>query len=790
MKDQILQNILDALRSGYLDPAYQQKQYLNDLAMLLYNKQELTQDEIQDLKDLIIICNITYNDTDRELLPIEDGVYDLLLEKYKQYNPNFQVGAEVIQFKPSENSNPINSKNQLEMIPVFTKIPIEDQDYITNGFYTEDLYIDETDYIDHRDFDVYGTSPINTEYVSKRTHDTQHNHPELVGTLDKCKFVLDRDAEERGVLNDSNVKTVERDFFGDHIRRGIITPEEKFEIVLELKYDGISIEADCTDEIVSARSRGDTGIGMASDLTPILKGYKFPHRPAGSPMVGVKFEAIITAYDLPYFNKAKNYEYKNCRSAIVGLLSSSDAYKYRDFITLVPLAVEKDVFEKECHSNRYEEINYLNTYFVSKGCPLRFSGSAGNYIENLFMINVFLHEAEFARSYLPFMYDGIVLSYLDKTKRDKLGRENFVNKYSIAVKFNPLKKQTIFRGYTYTVGQDGSITPMIHYDPVEFYGTIHPKSSGHSFARFQELQLHKGDVIDVEYVNDVMPYVSKPYNDYNIENCKNSPLELFPQLCPICGTPIIISDSGKSAKCPNVNCGGRQLARMVNMFAKLNMNGFGEATIRSIGLYHLWEIIDLFVNQNYIEILTTKGFGPGEISNMKSEIDRLLQTPMLDTQMLGSLGFDNVSTRTWELVLAKIPLDQFINGIEMKTNSIFVDTIRSIKGIGPTTCDTIIREYPYFSKDIKYMMKYAQIHKYEPITGKKIRASGFRDELLFASLRNMGLDADDNASVTKDTDILLVMDENSRSSKIDKANKYGVQIVTVKDFVENMDKYL
>lgn len=789
MKDQILQNILDALRSGYLDPAYQQKQYLNDLAMLLYNKQELTQEEIQDLKDLIIICNITYNDTDKELLPIEDGVYDLLLEKYKLYDPHFQVGAEIINFKPSEKSN--NSINSnLDMVPVFTEISPKDQDIITNGYYTEELYIDETDYLDHRDFDAYGSSPINTEYVSKRTHDTQHNHPELVGTLDKCKFVLDRDANERGVLNDSNVKTVERDFFAEHIKRGIIKPDEKFDIVLELKYDGISVEADCTDEIVSARSRGDTGIGMASDLTPILKGYKFPHRPKGSPVVGVKFEAIITAYDLPYFNKAKNYEYKNCRSAIVGLLSSSDAYKYRDFITLVPLAVEQEVFDTVCHSNRYEEIKYLNENFVSKGCPLRYSGCSGTYIENLFMINVFLHEAEFARSYIPFMYDGIVLSYLDKTKRDLLGRENFVNKYSIAVKFNPLKKQTIFRGYTYTVGQDGSITPMIHYDPVEFYGTIHPKSSGHSFARFQELQLHKGDVIDVEYVNDVMPYVSKPYNDYNIENAKNSPLELFPQLCPICGTPVIISDSGKSAKCPNVNCGGRQLARMVNMFAKLNMNGFGEATIQSIGLYHLWEIIDLFVNQNYIDILTNKGFGPGEISNMKSEIDRLLQTPMLDTQMLGSLGFDNVSTRTWELVLAKIPLDQFINGIEMKTDNIFVDTIRSIKGIGPMTCDTIIREYPYFNKDIKYMLKYAQIHKYEPITGKKIRASGFRDELLFASLRNMGLDADDNASVTKDTDILLVIDENAKSSKIDKANKYGVQIVTVKDFVENISKYI
>ena len=45
--------------------------------------------------------------------------------------------------------------------------------------------------------------------------------------------------------------------------------------------------------------------------------------------------------------------------------------------------------------------------------------------------------------------------------------------------------------------------------------------------------------------------------------------EVFPTNCPICGSPIEVSDSGKSAKCVNPDCGGRQLARMVNMFAKL-----------------------------------------------------------------------------------------------------------------------------------------------------------------------------------------------------------------------------
>jgi len=96
MKDIMISNILNDLRSGSLKLAYDNKQYLNDYAMVLYNKTGLSQDELEDFRNIILICNITYNDTDKELLPIEDGIYDLLLEKYKKYDPNFQVGAEVI----------------------------------------------------------------------------------------------------------------------------------------------------------------------------------------------------------------------------------------------------------------------------------------------------------------------------------------------------------------------------------------------------------------------------------------------------------------------------------------------------------------------------------------------------------------------------------------------------------------------------------------------------------------------------------------------------------------------
>ena len=786
----ILKNILSNLRLGNLNEAYSNKQYLNDIGLLIYNKSELSKDDIEDLKDIILIGNITYNDTDKELLPLDDGFYDLLLEKYKKYDPNFQVGAEVIEFKSSDNK--VNTPVVIK--PGMIEIPDEDQDLIMNGMYFDDLNPWGI-CTDRRDFEkVYYNQnhPVDPNYIPKRKHDTTHNHPELVGTLDKCKFVLSKNALDRGVYSDSNVKIVERDFFFDHIQKGIINPDEEFDIILELKYDGISIEADCTDEIISARSRGDTGIGKASDYTPILKGYKFPHRHDDMREIGVKFEAIITEYDLPLFNKAKGYEYKNCRSAIVGLFASSDAYKYRDFITLVPLAVENSIFVDKCNSDRMEEIIYLNEHFVNNNVPLLWSTYKGNYINNLFMIKSFLDEAEFLRKYFKFMYDGIVVSYRDPEKRAVLGRENFVNKYSIAVKFNPMTRQTIFRGYTYTIGQDGSITPMIHYDPVEFYGTIHPKSSGHSYERFKELGLRKGDVINVEYVNDVMPYVSKPDNDWNRQNEMRQPLEEFPRVCPICGTKLEISKSGRSVRCPNNKCGGRSLSRMINMCAKFNMNGLGEATLATINVDHLEDLFSLLhttgdaqYDVDHFRVLSDMGFGPVEISNMRNEVDNLLSKPLLDSEMLGAIGFTGIATKTWELILSKFTIQMIDDFIVHQGLNIFNYEMGLIKGIGPTTTETIFNEWNYFRDDIIYMLNNANIIHYQPVSGKKVRATGFRDKQLFEYLRSLGFDADDNGSLTKDTDILLIPQEGFTSSKTQKATQYGVQIIPVNDFDPN-----
>ena len=91
---------------------------LNELASYIYNIDNniITSDDIEKLKYIIMSCNILYNRTDMTVLPIEDGFYDLLLEKYKVFDPNFQVGSSVIQFRNFKDNDLDNTRKIIQPV--------------------------------------------------------------------------------------------------------------------------------------------------------------------------------------------------------------------------------------------------------------------------------------------------------------------------------------------------------------------------------------------------------------------------------------------------------------------------------------------------------------------------------------------------------------------------------------------------------------------------------------------------------------------------------------------------
>lgn len=782
-----LQDILNELAKGNISIlTFEVKQYISNCSIELLNTtdEEFRNDNhrVEELRNLLMICNILYNRTDRLVLPVEDGVYDLLTESYKRYDPNFQVGSIVVDFVNKIKKTEVNKPNSNE--PIFFYDQVE-RDFIRSKFKESIEFFDKNKF-DKRDiYPIPVTFDCTNEYISKRTHDTKHNHPDLIGTLDKVKFVLDIDAINAGVYNDPNVKILERDFFQNHIKEGIISENQELEMVLELKYDGISVEADCNKLVQSARTRGDTGIGEAADITPILKGYQFKRNNIIlHDTIGVKFEAIILRTDMEEFNKVREYNYANCRTAIIGLFGNSDAIKYQKYITLIPIAVDRNQVPQI--KNRLEEIQFINKLFTTNGEPLRYTYIKGDYKICLYLIKKFAEEAMVAREHLNFMFDGIVVSYLDEGIRERLGRKNYINKYQMAVKFDPLAKLTTFLGYTYEVGQNGVITPMIHYAPVEFFGTIHPKSSGHSYKRFKELKLKEGDIIQVTYQNDVMPYVTSIDCEQNRNNTR--PYCEFPKVCPECGSELVLSKSEKTVLCINKLCPGRTISRMVNMLQKLNIKGFAESTIRQLEVKYLWQLYDVVKDRERVSSI----IGPGNTDNLITALENLKNDPIEDYIIIGSLGFTGCAAQIWKLVFSHITLREFIDKPINEDDGInsLKKELLEIPGIGNSIVNTIFDELILFVDDIRFILDNFNIidSKYL-MRRKQIRFSGCRNKQLEEQLISMGYDADGSGTVTKKTDILIIPYTGYTSSKTSKVSK-DTLVVTMEDFIEFQDEYL
>ena len=410
---------------------------ISEITVHLINNPVWNNDDTK-IADLILrISNILYNNSSIEILPLDDGLYDQLLVIYKRYDSNYQVGAYPVFYEEKSQNEIFNKK---EMVTLVDRSKI----------YTDDIYYQN----------CYLERPVNMVFtirdpITKRLINTTHKYPELVGTLDKCKFVLNQDARDKDVYDKPSVQIFERDYIHKCLDKGVIKPDEIFDMVGELKYDGVSVEAEVQgDTIISALSRGDTADNIASDLTPILGGYVFPfaNKIPKDVKFGIKFEAIITKKHLDELSIIRGKGYKNCRNAIIGLFGASDAYKFIDYITLIPLSCSLEL-------DRIDELKFLNKYYNS-GEYNRYIQFRGNYQQILFQIKQFVESAEAVRIALPYMIDGVVISFTDKNKIDALGRENSVNKYQMAIKFNPKKVRTIFLGYTYSIGKSGYIIPM------------------------------------------------------------------------------------------------------------------------------------------------------------------------------------------------------------------------------------------------------------------------------------------------------------------------------------------
>lgn len=738
-----LQNIYNRILTGNPVLSNEEIEYINNLSKRVISNGKIEEKDLKEVLLVLQISNALYNNGAN--LVINDNLYDGLVNLCKVQNIPAPIGAPNINFNIQEEKYDLLNNKDEGPLQVVQVVPNREEYMFYPSLTTNSTFPRKEDFIYHED---------NT-LIKKKSRNVSHKY-DMCGTLDKCKYVLNVDAQREGAFYDHSVQIFEKDFLGLYCQQGILNPSY-IELILELKYDGISIEAEVQgSKIISACTRGDTTNNEAADLTPIFGGLEFSRAKgivSDSEIFGIKFECIITKRNLENIYYKFKKSYVNPRNAVIGLMGGLDARKYKDYVTLVPL-------ESSLNIPRVQEIEFLNKYY-SKDVTMRYAVVKGDYSQVLFMTNQFTKEANDLRDYMDFTYDGVVAEINNENIRKALGKRGAVPRYAIAIKFDPMKKKSIFTHYTYSVGQDGRITPMAHFKPVVFFGATHTKTTVHSLKRFRDLNLRSGDKILLTLVNDVIIYLRKLPPDEQPEN--NREPEQFPTTCPSCGQPLMESDTGDSAFCVNFYCPERCIARVTNMLKKLNIKDFSSETIRKLNIRNIRELY----NQPLKKLQDT--IGNINANKFIEKMNQLKNCNYPDYRLLGSLGFTGVAAETWKIILSQASLQYILE------NQNDIKNLTHIKGIGDKTIEVITNEFPFFLDDIKFIISNFPNIQYTDhnIANKpQVRFSGVRDGNLELLFNEKGFDCKGGTSVTSKTYMLIVPYIGYESTNVRKAFKY------------------
>lgn len=614
---------------------------------------------------------------------------------------------------------------------------------------------------------------IITEPIMNTDNTSNHTYTSLRGTLDKIYKITEDDIvrnKSQSNLDDWIIKTQNRykDKTGDDIN---LLDEE---VYIMPKFDGISCVFECDEngKVIKALTRGDTERNIANDITPLLKDAFISHNCKGTKH-GVKTEIMMTDDNLERYNKDHDTDYKNTRSIVAAILNSKNSTKEDiEYLTIVPLRYSYIESGKE--SLQYIPVEFLEYPHIE--CKL-------------FEIDKIHDFALSHKSVYPGLRcDGCVIILSDTNLQKILGRDNDINKYEVAFKYTEEIGYSKVKDIEFTTGLFGRLSPVVIFKDINLKGNTINKASLGSYKRFKELELCKGDVVKVIY--DIVPYIEYDDNDPSCSRSGNKPIKA-PDNCPECNEPLELEDDDNGElniiRCTNKNCPCRIRGKILNFCQKMDIGNISYSTISDLyneGL--LRSIQDLYKLWDYtIAMKTIDGFDDKRIDSILSEIENHMEVDL--PTVIGAIGIEGFSLKKFRVIFDYISLDELIK--YSKENNIYV--FMSIPGIKEKSAQKLIDgvlenlELIEFIKTNFIIKKSKKSKNNFTVCFTKVREDD--EPGLKEFIENNG-GVIDNDSFTKKTDILVIPYEGVISSKVDKAVKYNIPIVTIdklKEYISN-----
>lgn len=370
------------------------------------------------------------------------------------------------------------------------------------------------------------------------------------------------------------------------------------------------------------------------------------------------------------------------------------------------------------------------------------------------------------RDSLPYEIDGRIIRVDDIDLQSKLEDGNEHHPYwAIAWKFENVGQWTTLKEVEWNTSRLGNVIPVAIFEPIQIGGSTITRSTMSNFGFVMLNGIQIGDRLFIEKANEIIPYIVK------VERTPDSKPDSVKPVCK-CGSKL--SKEGVHSKCTNPNCPEVQIQRILFWIEQVGIEGFKEATLRTLYEENIVKSHKDLYRLTADMLQGIPGIGESKINTILSEIERT--KTMTEQEFIARLGIPSVGLKAVKK-LEIYTLEDFFNFKDDKY-SIGEEIIKfkSIKGI---------------KEDILDFAGYLNLTKPQPVESSnkiKVCATGKaplkREDLI--SKINSTDKYEWMDSVGKETKILLTDDPEGKSSKLDKARKLGIQIMTYEEFIQKL----